>query len=53
MLAYTIHGKNNKSYKNYRSKISVPKWNEKLELLDGLYSVLYIQDYFECIIKKH
>ena len=40
-----------KSYKNNKSKTSAPTWSE-LELLDGLYSVSYIQDYFECILKK-
>ena len=34
-------------------KISAPMWNEKSELPDGSYSVSDIQDYFECIIKKH
>ena len=40
-----------KSYKNNKSKTSAPTWSE-LELLGGLYSVSYIQDYFECILKK-
>ena len=35
------------SYNNNKSKISAPTWNEKFELLDGLYSVSDIQDYFE------
>ena len=37
-----------KSYKNNKSKISAPTWNEELELLDGSYSISDIQD-----IKKH
>ena len=43
----------NKSYKNNKSKISTPTWNEQFELPDGSYSVLDIQDYFEHILKKH
>ena len=34
-------------------KISAPTWNDEFDLLDGSYSVSYIQDYFEYIIKKH
>ena len=41
-----------KSYKNNNFKISPPTWNEEIELPDGSYSVSYIQDYFEYIIKK-
>ena len=33
-------------------KISAPTWNDKFDLPDGSYSILDIQDYFECIIKK-
>ena len=40
-------------YKNNKFKISGLMWNEKFELADGSYSVSDIQDYFECIIKKH
>ena len=36
-----------KSYKNSKSKISAPTWNEEFELTDGSYSVSGIQDYFE------
>ena len=32
-------------------KISAPTWND--ELPNGLYSISDIQDYFECIFKKH
>ena len=42
-----------KSYKNNKFKISAPTWNEEFELLDGSYSISYIQDYFENILKKH
>ena len=37
------------SYNNNKFKISVPTWNDKLELADGLCSVSDIQDYFEHI----
>ena len=39
------------SYKNNKFKISAPKWKEKFELPDGLYSISDIQDYFEYILK--
>ena len=48
-----IHGKHKSSYKNYELKISAPTWNDKFELPDGSYSVSDIQEYFECMIKKH
>ena len=41
------------SYNNNKFEISAPAWNDKLELLDGLYSVSDIQDYFKYILKKH
>ena len=41
-----------KSYKNNKSKISPPTWNEQFELPDGLYSVSGTQDYFEYILKN-
>ena len=41
------------SYKNNKFKISASTFNDKLELLGGLYSVSNIQDYFEYILKKH
>ena len=40
------------SYKN-KLEISAPTWNEEFQLPDGLYSTSDIQDYFECILKKH
>ena len=42
-----------KSYKNNKFKILAPTWNEEFELPDGSYSISYIQDYFEYILKKH
>ena len=42
-----------KSYKNNKFKISASTWNEKFKLPDGSYSISDIQDYFECIFKKH
>ena len=48
----SIHGKIwKKSYKNNKFKISPPTWNEEFRLLDGLYSVSDIHDYFEYILK--
>ena len=46
--------KNIKSaYNNNKFKISAPTWNDEFDLPDGSYSVSDIQDYFECIIKRH
>ena len=53
ILAYTILEKYKKSYKNNKFKISAPTWNEEFELPDGSYSISYIQDYFEYLLKKH
>ena len=39
-------------YKNDKSKIISPAWNDEFELSDGSYSVSDIQDYIECIIKR-
>ena len=41
------------SYNNNKFKLSAPTWNDKFELPDGSCSVSDIQDYFECILKKH
>ena len=41
------------SYNNNKFKIYAPTWNDTFELPDGSYSVSDIQDYFECILKKH
>ena len=46
--------KNIKSeYSSNKFKISAPTWYDEFNLPDGSYSVSDIQDYFECIIKKH
>ena len=46
--------KNIKSaYNNNKFKISVPIWNDELDLPDGSYSIADIQDYFDFIIKKY
>ena len=46
--------KNIKSeYNNNKFKISAPTCNDEFNLTDRSYSVSDIQDYFECIIKKH
>ena len=37
---------------NNKFKISTPTWNGKFELPDGSYSVSYIQDHFEYILRK-
>ena len=42
-----------KLYKNNKSKISAPTWNERFELPDGSYSISDIQDYYEYVLKKH
>ena len=41
------------SYNNIKFKISAPAWNKEFTLPDGSYSISYIQDYFEYILKKH
>ena len=41
------------SYKNNKLKISAPTWSDEFELPDGTYSISYVQDYFEYILKKH
>ena len=41
------------SYNNNKFEISAPRWSEEFKLPDGSYSVQYIQDYFEYILKKH
>ena len=42
-----------KLYKNNKSEILAPTWNEELELLDGSYSISDIQNYFEYMLKKY
>ena len=41
------------SYNNNKFKISTPTWSDEFELLDGSYSILNIQYYFEYILKKY
>ena len=46
--------KNIKSdYNNNKFKISAPTWNDTFDVPDGSYSIAALQNYFECIIKKH
>ena len=53
-LVSTTHGRIEKtSYKNNKFKISGTAWDEVHELSDGFYSISYIQDYFEYIIKRN
>ena len=40
-------------YNNNKFKISAPTWDDTFDLPDGSYSIAYIQDYFEFIIRKH
>ena len=42
-----------KQYKKNKLKIIAQTWNDEFELPDGSYFVSDIQDYIECIIKKH
>ena len=52
ILVFTTHGKTWRSYTMLiKFKISVPTWNDKVELPDESYSVSDIQDYFEYIFK--
>ena len=46
-------GKYMQQYERNKLKIIAPEWNDEFELPDGFYSVSDIQDYIECIIKKH
>ena len=41
-----------KSYKINKFEISAPTWNDKFELLDELYSVYDIQDYFQYVTRE-
>ena len=51
-IYYTL--KNVKStYNNNKFKMSALTWNETFDLPDGSYNISEIQDYIECIIKKH
>ena len=50
---YYIWRNTNSSCNNNKFKISASTWNDKFEFPDGSYSVSYIQDYFQHILKKH
>ena len=51
---YLLHKENIKSsYNNNKFRISALTWNDKFELQDGSYTVPDIQNYFECILRKH
>ena len=41
------------SYNNNKFKISAPTWSDEFKLTDGSYSISYIQDCFEYILKKN
>ena len=41
-----------KQCKNNKLKTKAPTWNDEFELPDGSYSVSYIQDYVEFIMKN-
>ena len=51
-LVETAHGKNKKNLCEEKFKLSGTTWDENLELRDGSYSVLDVQDFLEYIIKK-
>ena len=54
IVAFTTHGKMLKALnENYKFRALTKTWNDKFELRDGSFSVTDIQDYFECLIKKH
>ena len=40
-------------YNNNKFKISTPTWSDTFDVPDGSYSIGALQNYFECIIKKH
>ena len=40
-------------YSNNKFKISASTQNDTFDLPDGSYSIAYVQDYFEFIIKQH
>ena len=42
-----------KQYKNNKSEIIAPTWNDEFELPDGSYYKSDIQNYIEYVIKKH
>ena len=50
---YSTWKKIKSTYNSKKFKISAPTWNDKFELLDGMYFASNIQDYFEYILKTH
>ena len=52
-MLFITPGKIWQQYKNNSPKIIAPTWKFELDLPDGFYSVSYIWDYIEYIIKKH
>ena len=40
-------------YNNNEFKISAPTWTDTFDLPDGSYNIPAIQNYIECVIKKH
>ena len=44
-----------KTYNSKKKKLKIiaPTWNDEFELPDGSYLVSDIQEFIECIIKKH
>ena len=54
ILTFITGGKRKKNlYNNNKFQISAPTSDDKFELPDGSYSASDIQDYSECILKKH
>ena len=53
-LSIYCNWKNVKSeYNNNKFRISATTWNDTFDFSYGSYSIVYIQDYFDFIIKKH
>ena len=48
---YLLHTR--KQFKSNKLQIIAPTWNDEFDFLGRSYSVSYIQDYIEFIIKKH
>ena len=52
-IYYTWKNVKSTYYNNNKFKISAPTWNKTFDLPDGSYNISEIQDYIECVIKKH
>lgn len=56
ILVSAVHGKTKKlkslKLKTQKKKLSVPKWHEEFQLIDGSYSLPNIQGYVDYIIKN-